>query len=104
MDEENIRSILHLGAWPSLAATIEKAAQGLANYGEYSAVFPRSVIDMEANGLKADETTRKVDFDEALVVAAPDSAPIELLAAMRRCRDECSGVQGRKRAEQTGHP
>lgn len=49
MDEEKIRRTLNLGAWPSPSIAIVEAAQGHSNYGEYSAVFPRSVIDPEAD-------------------------------------------------------
>lgn len=49
MDEEKLRRTLNLGAWPSPSIAIVEAAQGHSNYGEYSAVFPRSVIDPEAD-------------------------------------------------------
>ena len=49
MDEEKLRRTLNLGAWPSPSIAIVEAAQGHSNYGEYSVVFPRSVIDPEAD-------------------------------------------------------
>lgn len=49
MDEEKLRRTLNLGSWPSPSIAIVEAEQGHANYGEYSAVFPRSVIDPEAD-------------------------------------------------------
>lgn len=49
MHEEELRSTLKLGAWPSPSIAIVQAAQGHADYGAYSAVFPRSTIDPEAD-------------------------------------------------------
>ena len=49
MDEEKLRRTLNLGAWPSPSIAIVEAAQGHSNYGEFSAVFPRSVIDPETD-------------------------------------------------------
>ena len=47
MDEEKLRRTLDLGAWPSPSIAIVEAEQRHTNYGEYSAVFPRSTIDPE---------------------------------------------------------
>lgn len=49
MHEEKLRSTLKLGAWPSPSIAIVQAATGHADYGAYSAVFPRSTIDPEAD-------------------------------------------------------
>ena len=49
MDEEKLRRTLDLGAWPSPSIAIVEAEQGHADYGEYSAVFPRETIDPEAD-------------------------------------------------------
>lgn len=49
MDEEKIMRTLDLGAWPSPSIAIVQATQGHTGYGEYSAIFPRSVIDPEAD-------------------------------------------------------
>ena len=49
MDEEKIRRTLNLGAWPSPSIAIVEATQGHTDYGEFSAVFPRSVIDPEVD-------------------------------------------------------
>ncbi len=48
-DEQKIRDTLALGAWPSPSIAIVKANQGHTKYGEFSAVFPRNVIDPEAD-------------------------------------------------------
>lgn len=47
MDEEKLRRTLELGAWPAPSTAIVLASQGHTSYGEFSAVFPRSVIDPE---------------------------------------------------------
>lgn len=49
MDEEKLRRTLKLGSWPAPSVAIVKANQGHENFGEYSAVFPRSTIDPEAD-------------------------------------------------------
>ncbi len=49
MHEEKLRSTLKLGAWPSPSIAIVQAATGHSDYGAYSAVFPRSTIDPEAD-------------------------------------------------------
>jgi GTP cyclohydrolase I len=49
MDEEKLRRTLKLGSWPAPSVAIVKADQGHENFGEYSAVFPRSTIDPEAD-------------------------------------------------------
>lgn len=49
MDEEKLRRTLKLGAWPSPSVAIVRAEQGHETYGEYSAIFPRSTIDPEAD-------------------------------------------------------
>ena len=45
MTEEKLRRTLDIGAWPSPSIAVVKAKEGHANYGEYSAVFPRGTID-----------------------------------------------------------
>ena len=49
MTEEKLRRTLELGAWPSPSIAIVEAEQGHAQYGEYSAVFPASVIDPQTD-------------------------------------------------------
>lgn len=49
MTEEKLRSTLDIGAWPSPSIAVVKAKEGHANYGEYSAVFPRGTIDPQAD-------------------------------------------------------
>lgn len=49
MTEEKLRRTLDIGAWPSPSIAVVKAKEGHANYGEYSAVFPRATIDPEAD-------------------------------------------------------
>ena len=49
MDEEKLRRTLKLGSWPAPSVAIVKANQGHEKFGEYSAVFPRSTIDPEAD-------------------------------------------------------
>lgn len=47
--DQEIRETLKLGAWPSPSIAIVKAEMGHTNYGPYSAIFPRSTIDPEAD-------------------------------------------------------
>lgn len=49
MTEEKLRRTLDIGAWPSPSIAIVKAKEGHANYGEYSAIFPRGTIDPQAD-------------------------------------------------------
>lgn len=49
MTEEKLRRTLDIGAWPSPSIAVVKAREGHANYGEYSAVFPRGTIDPQAD-------------------------------------------------------
>lgn len=49
MNEEKLRRTLDIGAWPSPSIAVVKAKEGHANYGEYSAVFPRGTIDPQAD-------------------------------------------------------
>lgn len=49
MTEEKLRRTLDIGAWPSPSIAVVKAKEGHANYGEYSAIFPRGTIDPQAN-------------------------------------------------------
>lgn len=49
MTEEKLRRTLDIGAWPSPSIAVVKAKEGHANYGEYSAVFPRVTIDPQAD-------------------------------------------------------
>ena len=49
MTEEKLRHTLDIGAWPSPSIAVVKAKEGHANYGEYSAVFPRGTIDPQAD-------------------------------------------------------
>lgn len=49
MTEEKLRRTLDIGAWPSPSIAVVKAKEGHANYGEYSAVFPRGTIDPQAD-------------------------------------------------------
>lgn len=49
MTEEKLRRTLDIGAWPSPSIAVVKAKAGHANYGEYSAVFPRGTIDPQAD-------------------------------------------------------
>ena len=49
MTEEKLRRTLKLGAWPSPSIAIVEAEQGHEKYGEYSAVFPASVIDPQTD-------------------------------------------------------
>ena len=49
MTEEKLRRTLDIGAWPSPSIAVVKAKEGHANYGEYSAIFPRETIDPQAN-------------------------------------------------------
>ena len=49
MTEEKLRRTLDIGAWPSPSIAVVKAKEGHANYGEYSAVFPRETIDPQAD-------------------------------------------------------
>lgn len=49
MTEEKLRRTIELGAWPAPSIAIVKAEQGHTNFGDYSAVFPRSTIDPEAD-------------------------------------------------------
>lgn len=49
MAEEKLRRTLDIGAWPSPSIAVVKAKEGHANYGEYSAVFPRETIDPQAD-------------------------------------------------------
>lgn len=44
MTEEKLRRTLDIGAWPSPSIAVVKAKEGHANYGEYSAVFPRGPL------------------------------------------------------------
>lgn len=50
MTEEKLRRTLDIGAWPSPSIAVVKAKEGHANYGEYSAIFPRGTIDPQAGG------------------------------------------------------
>ena len=50
MTEEKLRRTLDIGAWPSPSIAVVKAKEGHANYGEYSAIFPRGTIDPQADG------------------------------------------------------
>lgn len=50
MTEEKLRRTLDIGAWPSPSIAVVKAKEGHANYGEYSAIFPRWTIDPQADG------------------------------------------------------
>lgn len=49
MTEEKLRRTLDIGAWPSPSIAVVKAKEGHANYGEYSAVFPRGTIDPQVD-------------------------------------------------------
>lgn len=49
MTEEKLRRTLDIGGWPSPSIAVVKAKEGHANYGEYSAVFPRGTIDPQAD-------------------------------------------------------
>ncbi|WP_419173631.1 LPD23 domain-containing protein [Victivallis lenta] len=49
MTEEKLRRTLDIGAWPSPSIAVVKAKEGHANYGEYSAVFPRGTIDLQVD-------------------------------------------------------
>lgn len=49
MTEEKLRRTLGIGAWPSPSIAVVKAKEGHANYGEYSAIFPRGTIDPQAD-------------------------------------------------------
>ena len=49
MIEEKLRRTLDIGAWPSPSIAVVKAKEGHANYGEYSAIFPRGTIDPQAD-------------------------------------------------------
>lgn len=49
MTEEKLRRTLDIGAWPSPSIAVMKAKEGHANYGEYSAIFPRGTIDPQAD-------------------------------------------------------
>ena len=49
MTEEKLKRTLELGSWPAPSIAIVRAEQGHENFGEYSAVFPRSTIDPEAD-------------------------------------------------------
>lgn len=49
MTEAKLRRTLDIGAWPSPSIAVVKAKEGHANYGEYSAVFPRGTIDPQAD-------------------------------------------------------
>lgn len=49
MTEEKLRRTLDIGAWPSPSIAVVKAKEGHANYGKYSAVFPRETIDPQAD-------------------------------------------------------
>lgn len=49
MTEVKLRRTLDIGAWPSPSIAVVKAKEGHANYGEYSAVFPRGTIDPQAD-------------------------------------------------------
>lgn len=49
MTEEKLRRTIDIGAWPSPSIAVVKAKEGHANYGEYSAVFPRGTIDPQAD-------------------------------------------------------
>lgn len=49
MTEEKLRRTLDIGAWPSPSIAVVKAKEGHANYGEYSAIFPRGAIDPQAD-------------------------------------------------------
>ena len=49
MTEEKLRRTLDIGAWPSPSIAVVKAKEGHANYGKYSAVFPRGTIDPQAD-------------------------------------------------------
>lgn len=49
MTEEKLRRTLDIGAWPSPSIAVVKAKEGHANYGEYSAIFPRGTIDPQAD-------------------------------------------------------
>ena len=49
MTEEKLRRTLDIGAWPSPSIAVVKAKEGHANYGEYSAIFPRRTIDPQAD-------------------------------------------------------
>lgn len=50
MTEEKLRRTLDIGAWQSPSIAVVKAKEGHANYGEYSAIFPRGTIDPQADG------------------------------------------------------
>lgn len=49
MTEKKLRRTLDIGAWPSPSIAVVKAKEGHANYGEYSAIFPRGTIDPQAD-------------------------------------------------------
>jgi hypothetical protein len=49
MTEEKLRRTLDIGAWPSPSIAVVKAKEGHANYGEYSAIFPRGTVDPQAD-------------------------------------------------------
>lgn len=49
MTEEKLRRTLDIGAWPSPSIAVVKTKEGHANYGEYSAIFPRGTIDPQAD-------------------------------------------------------
>ena len=49
MTDEKLRRTLDIGAWPSPSIAVVKAKEGHANYGEYSAIFPRGTIDPQAD-------------------------------------------------------
>ena len=49
MTEEKLRRTLDIGVWPSPSIAVVKAKEGHANYGEYSAIFPRGTIDPQAD-------------------------------------------------------
>lgn len=49
MTEEKLRRTLDIGAWPPPSIAVVKAKEGHANYGEYSAIFPRGAIDPQAD-------------------------------------------------------
>ena len=49
MTEEKLRRTLDIGAWPSPSIAVVKAKEGHANYGKYSAIFPRGTIDPQAD-------------------------------------------------------
>lgn len=70
MTEEKLRRTLDIGAWPSPSIAVVKAKEGHANYGEYSAIFPRGTIDPQA------DSRNKVYGGDAWT-PTHDNAPVE---------------------------